>query len=49
MDTGKNRNPLIKQIPNMITGMRIIGTIVLLFTESFNEWFYTIYTFYTQF
>ncbi len=35
---------MIKAIPNMITSLRIIGTIVLLFLEPFSVPFYIVYT-----
>ena len=34
---------LIKNIPNIITGLRIIGTGCLLFTKPLSTWFYIIY------
>lgn len=35
----------VKQIPNFITALRIVGTIVLLFIEPFTIGFYGLYTF----
>ncbi len=32
-----------KKLPNTITGMRMLGTVALLFTEPLTTWFYIIY------
>ena len=45
MQSKRCQSPIIKYLPNIITGLRLVGAVGMLFTKPFSLWFFALYTF----